>query len=389
MKILVVDDERKMCNIMKAILEGENHSVESAGNGQEALKLLGREDKFDLVITDLMMPEVDGMEILKGSKQVKSPPEVIIMTAYATVQTAVTAMKMGAYDYLIKPFEIDELKFMVKRIADQKRLLAENIELKQQLEAKYEFENLVGRSSKMMDLFELVKKVISTNTTILIRGESGTGKALLARAIHYNSPRREKPFIKVHCPAFPGQVLEHELFGYEKGAFIGAQYRKLGRFDLAGDGTIFLDEIGDIDPAIQAKLLRAIQDKAIIRVGGIETIPVHSRVIAATNIDMEKALEENRFRDDLYYRLNVFPLFISPLRERVDDIPDLCYHFLNRLGYGPEKIDKEAIDSLMNYSWPGNVQELENIIERMIVLSGEEIITADMLPPHIKVGSRK
>lgn len=384
MKILVVDDERKMCNILKAILEDENYSVATAENGQEALRLLGRADGFDLVVTDLMMPEVNGMEILRTAKEGKSSPEVIIMTAYATVQTAVAAMKMGAYDYIIKPFEMDELKFMIKRIADQRRLISENIELKQQLEAKYEFENVIGRSAKMMELFELVKKVISGDTIILIRGESGTGKALLAQAIHYNSPRREKPFVKVHCSAFPGQLLENELFGYEKGAFIGAQFRKLGRLDLAGDGTIFLDEIGEIDPALQAKLLRAVQDKMIVRVGGIETIPIHARLIAATNMDLEKALKEKRFREDLYYRLNVFPLFIPPLRERVDDIPDLCYHFLKGFGYGPEKIDKETITCLMNYPWPGNVQELENIVERMVVLSGEGIIRADMLPPHLR-----
>ncbi|MEW5766545.1 MAG: sigma-54 dependent transcriptional regulator [bacterium] len=384
MKILVVDDERKMCNILKAILEDENYSVATAESGQEALRLLGRADSFDLIITDLMMPEVDGMAILRTVKERKSPPEVIIMTAYATVQTALAAMKMGAYDYIIKPFEMDELKFMIKRLADQKRLISENIELKQQLEAKYEFENFIGRSAKMMGLFELVKKVISGDTTILLRGESGTGKALLAQAIHYNSPRREKPFVKVHCSAFPGQLLEHELFGYEKGAFPGAQFRKLGRLDLAGDGTIFLDEIGDIELPLQAKLLRAVQDKIIVRVGGIETISVHARIIATTNVDLEKALQEKRFREDLYYRLNVFPLFIPPLRERVDDIPDLCYHFLKGLGHGPEKIDKEAITSLMNYPWPGNVQELENIVERMVVLSGEGIITADMLPPHIR-----
>jgi len=380
--ILIIDNEYRMCNVLKAALEDEGYSVEIALDGDQGLQVF-RQRRFEVVITDLKMPGKDGIQVLEEVKRLSPPTEVILMTAYATAQTAVEAMRKGAYDYLIKPFDFDELKLKIRHIFEKKRLEAENIGLKEQLREKFSFENIIGRSGAMQEVFRLVEKVAKGDTTVLLRGESGTGKELIAQAIHHNSPRADKPFVAVNCAALPETLLESELFGYEKGAFTGADRRKPGRFELAGEGTIFLDEIGDIPPSIQVKLLRVLQTKQMERLGGTESIPVRARVIAATNRDLEKALREGTFREDLYYRINVFPIFIPPLRERKEDIPDFVEHFTKKFAGQVVPLEPQAMEALMRYHWPGNVRELENVIERALILSGGEKIRLEDLPPHI------
>jgi len=381
-RILVIDDERRMCNVLQAALEEEGYEVEVAFNGDQGVKKFQQEG-FDLVIVDLKMPGKDGIAVLEDVKRLSPSTEVILMTAYATAQTAVEAMKKGAYDYLIKPLEMEELKLKIKHIFEKKSLEKENIELRAQLKRKYSFENIIGNSGPMQEVFRLVEKVAPSDTTVLLMGESGTGKELIAQAIHHNSPRAKEPFIAVNCAALPESLLESELFGHEKGAFTGADKRKLGRFELAGEGTIFLDEIAEIPPSVQVKLLRVLQAKELVRVGGTQTIKVKARIIVATNRDLEKAMREGSFREDLYYRISVFPIYLPPLRERKEDIPALVEHFLKKYG-GPEsRIDGRALDRLMKYSWPGNVRELENVIERALILCGGGVITEKELPSHL------
>jgi len=330
------------------------------------------------------MPGKDGLAVLEEIKRHCPSTEVIMMTAYATAQTAVEAMKKGAYDYLIKPFEIDELNLKLRQILEKKRLAQENVSLKRQLRDRYSLANIIGHSGAMQEVFRMVEKVAASDATVLIGVESGTGKELIAQAIHHLSPRAEKPFIAVHCAALPESLLESELFGHEKGAFSGADRRKLGRFELAGEGTIFLDEIGDMTLATQVKLLRVLQNREIVRLGGTETIPVRARTIAATNRDLEKALKEGKFREDLYYRINVFPIYLPPLRERKEDIPLLVEHFLKKYGAASTAMDREVMQLLMTYHWPGNVRELEHVIERALIMTGGAMITAKDLPPHIQ-----
>lgn len=382
-KILIIDNEKRMCHVLKVALEADGHQVTLAFDGDEGVDKMKKQD-FDVMVTDLKMPGKDGMSVLEETKKHSPATEVIMMTAYATAQTAVEAMRKGAYDYLIKPFEIDELRLKVRQIIEKSRLAEENKDLKQRLTDKFSLENIIGQSEAMQKVYQMVEKVAPSDATVLIRGESGTGKELIANAIHQLSPRRDHPFIAVNCGALPESLLESELFGHERGAFTGAEKQKLGRFELAGAGTIFLDEIGDITPATQIKLLRVLQQKEIVRLGGQETIPIKARTIAATNRDLEEAMKLNAFREDLYYRINVFPIYIPPLRERREDIPDLIAHFLSKNKAPADKIDSATIQLLMKYHWQGNVRELENVIERSLILAGNETITPDLLPPHIR-----
>ena len=382
-KVLVIDDEERMCAVMKAALETGSIEVSTAYNGENAMKKFAL-DMHDVVVTDLKMPGMDGLTVLKQVKSKSPHTEVILITAYATAQTAVEAMKQGAYDYIIKPFEMAELRLKIQRILEQKKLKKENIELRQELKQRYSLDNMVGNSGAMQKVYRLVEKVAPSDATVLIRGESGTGKELVAQAIHNISHRANKPFIAVNCGALPETLLESELFGYERGAFTGADKRKLGRFELAADGTIFLDEIGDITPATQVKLLRVLQNKEISRLGGTDTIVTNARIIAATNRKLEDALKDNTFREDLYYRINVFPIFLPPLRDRKEDIPDLVTHFLKKLAAPVDAIEPKAIKPLMEYPWPGNVRELENVIERSFIMAGSDVITVADLPPHIR-----
>jgi len=385
MNILIVDNEKRMCHVLKVALESDGYTTDLAFDGEDAIAKLNK-GTFDIVITDLKMPGKDGMDVLKYAKSKFTNIEIIMITAYATAQTAVEAMRQGAYDYLIKPFEIDELKLKVKQIGQKSDLERENKDLKSKLERKFSIDNIIGKSGEMQKIYQMINKVAPSDATVLVRGESGTGKELIARAVHQLSDRKNEPFIAVNCGALPETLLESELFGYEKGAFTGAEKRKLGRFELAGKGTIFLDEIGDISPAIQVKLLRVLQNREIVRLGGQETISIEARTITATNRDLESAIKNESFRQDLYYRINVFPIQLPPLRERRDDIPELVAHFLRKNGWDDEKMDIKAIKALIKYNWPGNVRELENVIERSLIMAGDGIITIDLLPPHIRSG---
>lgn len=382
-RILIIDDERRMCVVLKTALESDKIAVTTANSGEAAIAAMSV-DKFDVIISDIKMPGMSGMDVLKRVKTDHPETEVLLMTAYADAQTAVDAMKMGAYDYIIKPFEIDESRHKVKNILERHQLKNENLELKRKLKKRYSLDNMVGNSGAMQRVYELVEKVADSDATVLIRGESGTGKELVAQAIHNQSRRKNKPFVVVNCGALPETLLESELFGYEKGAFTGADKQKPGMFEVAGDGTIFLDEIGDMSPATQVKLLRVLQSHEIIRVGGTKTIPVKARTITATNRNLEDAVKEKAFREDLYYRINVFPIFLPLLRDRKEDIPELVAHFLQQQHSQPDHIEPKALRLLMQYSWPGNVRELENVIERSLIMAGGDIIKVGNLPPHIR-----
>ena len=381
--LLIVDDETRMATVLKAALEPEGYAIATANNGTTAMNALDTH-AYDVVLTDLKMDGPDGLQVLEFAKKRYPQCEVILMTAYATAQTAVEAMKRGAYDYIIKPFEIDELKVKLRHIFEKKSLASENRTLKQELQQRYSLDNMVGQSGVMQDVYKMIHKVAPSDTTVLIRGESGTGKELVAQAIHYLSPRADKPFVPINCSALPETLLESELFGYEKGAFTGAEKRKLGLFETAGDGTIFLDEIGEVSTSIQVKLLRALQNRQIIHLGGHETIPVKARVITATNRDLEIAVKEGNFREDFYYRINVFPIAVPALRKRLEDLPDLIFHFLKCAGKNQNAITPEALDKLRMYPWPGNVRELENVVERSLIMAGNQPIEVADLPPHIQ-----
>ena len=380
--ILIVEDKESMAQMLKDALESEGYNVISARDGMEGIRQL-KESRIDLVLTDLKLPERDGIEILKASKEENQLMPVIVMTAYGSVETAVTAMKEGAFDFITKPFDIDHLLMLIKRALETQRVLKENILLKEEFASKLGLPRIIGKSEKITDVAQLVQKVAPTKTTVLLLGESGTGKELFARAIHNLSHRRNYPFVPINCAAIPKDLLESELFGHEKGSFTGADAKKLGKFELADGGTIFLDEVGDMDFILQSKLLRAIEESEIERVGGVKTIKVDVRIVAASNKDLEKAVEDKSFREDLYYRLNVFPVKIPPLRERKEDIPLLVEYFINRycleLKTSQKSISKYALDILMNYYWKGNVRELENTIERAIILCVGDII----IPEHI------
>lgn len=389
-KILIVDDEKGIREFLEIMLKKEGYVVSSASSGEEAIKLF-HGDSYDLVISDIRMKGMDGVELLKKVKEINPDAIVLMVTAYASVDTAIDAMKAGAYDYLTKPFKIDEVKHIIKNALDRKRLETENILLKKELKTKYSFANLIGSSPKMLEIYEIIKRVANTKTNILISGESGTGKELAARAIHYEGDRKDKPFVPINCGAIPENLLESELFGHQKGAFTGAIANKSGLFETANQGTIFLDEITELPIHLQVKILRVIQEKNFRRVGGIEDIAVDVRIIAASNKEIDKEVKAGKFREDLFYRLNVIPIHMPPLRERKEDIPSLAEHFIEKykkeLSKDIRGISREATDYLEAYSYPGNIRELENIIERAVALENTGIILPESLPEHVKVGS--
>jgi len=384
-RILVVDDEAPMRESLKDWLTEDGYEVGLAGGGEEAIAL-AQERSWDVILLDLKMPGMDGLETLKRlkDKEVNTEAEILIMTAYGTIDTAVQAMKEGAFDYLLKPFDPDEVEIEIQRIVSHRELVLENIVLRQKLEERPEYDEIIGKSDCMQEIYDLISRVAPTESTILITGESGTGKELIAQAIHANSPRCYMPFVAVSCGALPDSILESELFGYEKGAFTGAEHTKRGRFELADKGTLFLDEIGEITLKTQVDLLRVLQEKAFNRLGGQNVIKVDVRIIAATNRDLKKAIEEDRFRDDLYYRLNVISIHVPPLRERKEDIPLLAEAFVRKhclnLNKEAVKIAPSAMRLLMDYDWPGNVRELENVIERALVIGEAKEILPDDLP---------
>ena len=377
-KILVVDDEPGLRDVLSIMLKRAGYAVTMATDGEEAIELLNKEI-FDLVITDLKMPKVDGMAVLRAVKSTSPETVVLIITAFASADSAVEAMKQGAYDYLTKPFQVDEVQLIVRNALEKRRLTTENLLLKREMASQSSFAQLVGQSDAMQKVFEVVRKVADSKSNVLICGESGTGKELVARAIHYNSVRSTLPFVAVNCSAVPETLLESELFGHMKGSFTGAISNKAGLFEIANGGTIFLDEIGDTTPTIQVKLLRVIQEREFRRVGGSQDIKVDVRIVAATNRDLEKAVADGSFREDLYYRLDVIPIRLPPLRMRTSDIPLLVTHFLERFSKESNKpkpvISPEAMHVLLGHEWRGNVRELENLIERVVAFSTEGTVT--------------
>ena len=382
--ILVVDDKDSVRRMLADTLLAKGHTVEVARNGHSAVEK-SKSQQFDLVLTDLKLPEMDGLEVLNAIKERDPETAVIVMTAYGTIETAVSAIKMGAFDFLTKPFDPDHLTMLIDRALENRRLLAENSLLRSELANRMGYNQIIGTSSAMRDVEALVKKVATSETTVLFEGESGTGKELFAAGGHSLSPRREKPYITINCAAIPRELLENELFGSEQGAFTSSTRLKLGKFEIADGGTVFLDEVGDMDMALQAKLLRFLQQKTFERLGGTKQISVDVRVIAATNIDLKEAIKEKSFREDLYYRLSVFPIRIPPLRERRDDVPMLAEYFITKycaeMKKPVKKIAKEALKLMDRYHWPGNVRELENTIERAIILCEGRFIT----PEHLAI----
>jgi DNA-binding NtrC family response regulator len=365
--ILIVEDEAKMRRLLELNLGEEGYGVHAASDAEAGLNLM-RQEKVDLVLTDLKLPGMDGLEFLQMLKRTNATIPVVVMTAYGTVETAVEAMKAGAADYVLKPFSLEEIQLVIRKELDVHRLREENLSLREALGRRYEFKNIVAHSPRMQEVLSIVERVAPMNSTVLLGGESGVGKDLIARAIHQHSRRASGPFVKINCTAIPENLLESELFGYEKGAFTGAVSSKPGKFELADKGTIFLDEIGDVPSAIQVKLLRVLQEREFEHLGGTKTLKVDVRLVAATNRDLRAALEQGTFREDLYYRLNVVPISIPPLREHKEDIPYLVDHFIERFARESGKeisgIAPTALKLLMDFHWPGNVRELENIIER-------------------------
>jgi len=386
-RVLVVDDERSMRELLAIMLRQAGHDVTVADGGEAAIKAL-KSDTFDLVITDLRMREVDGLAVLRAAKEQSPQTVVLVITAFASTETAVEAMKLGAYDYLTKPFKVDEIKLTIANALERKRLQDENQALKRQLRRERGFENFLGKSPQMLDIFETIRKAADSVSTVLITGESGTGKELVARAIHEESPRRNGPFVSINCGAVPETLMESELFGHVKGAFTGAVANTVGLFSAAAGGTLFLDEVTEVPSSVQVKLLRAIQEREIRRVGDTRDIKVDVRLIAASNREVAKAVADGVLREDLFYRLNVIPIHLPPLRERREDIPLLVAHFVRRLsaelGRPVRSVTPEALAILETYRWPGNVRELENVIERALVLGSGDRLDAPGLPPDLR-----
>ncbi len=368
-RVLIVEDEDKLRRVLELQLRSAGFEADLASSAEEALKLV---DRADLILTDLRLPGMDGLELLALIRRQNMQTPVLVMTAYGTIEAAVKAMKAGAADFLPKPFSLDHLMTVVRKALEIRALQDENRQLREELGRRYQFENIIGHSGAMQEIFATVTRVAPTRATVLLAGESGVGKDLIARAIHHHSPRHDRPFVKINCTALPENLMESELFGYEKGAFTGAVTSKPGKFEQADTGTVFLDEIGDVPAFVQVKLLRVLQEREFERLGSNKTRHIDVRIVAATNQDLRAALEQGTFREDLYYRLNVVPINIPPLRERREDIPFLAEHFVEKLarasGSRVESITEEAIQRLLGYHWPGNVRELENVIERSLVL---------------------
>jgi two-component system, NtrC family, response regulator PilR len=381
-RILIVEDEKSMREILKMLLEEENYEIVTASNGIEGISSIEK-DIFDLVITDMKMPKADGFEVLKKIKEISPETIVIMITAFGTTETAIEAMKLGAYDYIHKPFNIDQIRIVVRKALDKKRLSEELSVLKSKVDTTYSLENIIGQSAKMQELFKLIPKVAMSNSNVLITGESGSGKELVAHAFHNLSSRKQKNIVTINCAAFPEGLLESELFGHMKGAFTGAMYNKQGLFEIADNGSIFLDEIGEMPLNLQVKLLRVLENGTFRRVGGTTDIKVDVRIISATNKDLKEEIESGRFREDLYYRLNVVPVHIPPLRERREDIPLLVDHFLRKMSPQQKTISSDAMRLIIEHPWRGNVRELENLIERIVLLTDNKVITKSELPPEI------
>ena len=381
-RIVVIDDEVNAASALETLLREDGYEVSRANDGGSGLQLLEKIEA-DVVLTDLRMPGMDGIELLARIKEIRPETLVILMTAYGTVKTAVKAMKLGAEDYLGKPIDVEELEVVLQRAVEKKRLLEEARLLHERLDHKYSLDNLVGESPGMLSAFKTVRQVAGSSSSVLLLGESGTGKELFAQALHQNSPRRAKPFVRVACASLPETLLESELFGHEKGSFTGALYSRAGRFEAADGGTLFLDEIGDISPTVQVKLLRFLEEREFERVGGNRTYKVDVRIVSATHRDLRKKLEDGSFRDDLYYRLNVIEVTIPPLRERGGDVPLLAQHFLGKYAAANGKslsLSDEALALLLQHRWPGNVRELENAIERAVVLADSSLLTPAHFP---------
>ncbi len=385
-RILVVDDEEIIRDVLSQLLHAEHYAVDLALNGAEAVEMV-REKEYGAVLLDLMMPEMDGLQVLEEFKKIERAPATIVLTAYASIDRAVKATKLGAFDFITKPFKNEEILISIEQALERRRLAEENVRLKNSLRERYDFKNIVGKSSSMQQIFELISQAAPTRSTILIQGESGTGKELVAKAVHAASNRAGLPFVAINCGNIPSDLLESEIFGHVRGAFTGAANSKKGLFEVADGGTLFLDEVATISMEIQAKLLRVIQEREFRRLGGLENIKVDVRIIAATNIDLLTAVREGTFREDLYYRLNVIVIKLPPLRERAEDIPLLAEHFLRKYAgenmKETQRLDPGALKALMDYDWPGNVRELENAIERAVVLSPGNVITVDLFPKSI------
>jgi len=386
MHVLITDDDAQMREMLARFLEGRGDEVEEASGGHAALAALER-CPVDVVITDVRMPEMSGVELTHEVKSHHPDCSVVVMTAFGSVQMAVEAMRAGATDYISKPFKMDEIELILQRIEEERRLRQRVNTLQRQVEDRFQFANILGKSPAMQHIFELIEQIAPTRSNVLITGASGTGKELVARAIHYNSPRRAAPFIPINCSAIPEQLLESELFGHVKGAFTGAERDKKGIFEEAGGGTVFLDEIGDMEEGLQVKLLRVIQEREVRRVGSNETVPVNFRVLAATHRDLEEEMEIGRFREDLFYRLGVITVTLPPLAARREDIPLLAEHFLQKHAHNNQRqvtsIDPEVMRILLDYDWPGNVRQLENVIERGVVLCRGERLQIDCLPSRL------
>ena len=386
-RILVVDDERSMRELLAIVLRREGYEVMLAESGKAAVDLLERE-QIDLLISDIKMPDLSGVDVLRAAKRIDQDILGIMITAFASTDTAVEAMRLGACDYLSKPFEIDLLKMKVREKIENRQLRQENVLLKRTLGLSHQFSHIIGRSEAMLEVFKMIETVARTNSTILLTGESGTGKGLVAQAIHFHSLRRDKPLVSLNCGAMPEALLESELFGHMRGAFTGADSNKKGLLEVAERGTVFLDEIGEMSAVMQVKLLRVLQERRFRRVGGLEELQADIRVIAATNQDLAKAIADGRFREDLYYRINVIPIALPPLRERREDIPLLAEHFLakfaEQMGKPIAGISHEAGDLLVRHDWPGNIRELENVIERAVALEATPSILPDSLPAAIR-----
>ena len=382
-RILVVDDEASLREVLTIMLQREGYDIDTAADGAAAQALL-QESDFDLIISDIKMPRVSGIELLRFVREHAPETMMIMITAFSTSEDAVEAMKLGAFDYITKPFRNDEIRLIVRNALERRALRQENQTLRRELSQRYSFANMVGKSEPMQQVYELISKVAPSKANVLVTGESGTGKELVAKAIHFNSPRREHPFVPVNCGAIPETLLESELFGHEKGAFTGASGQKAGLFEVANNGTIFLDEIGELPASMQVKLLRVLQEREFRRVGGTKDITIDVRLIAATNKDLAIETKEGRFREDLYYRLNVIHIPLPPLRERAEDIPLLISHFYQSHAGHDVKVSDAALRLLLDYPWPGNIRELHNVLERCLILGSAECIGVDSLPPQVR-----
>ncbi|MBO9665273.1 MAG: sigma-54-dependent Fis family transcriptional regulator [Bdellovibrio sp.] len=387
-RVLILDDESSLRTALFRVLDRKGLNVITANKIEEAKVLSQGDVPVDLAIVDLNLPDGDGIEFMTWLKSINPATEVIILTGHATIESAIRATQKGAFHFVTKPFNLEELMSLIEKALTHKKLQQENQQLRSELNKKYKFDQIVGSSEQIQNVLRLIERVADSDSTVLVTGESGTGKELIARAIHYNSPRATGPFIPINCGAIPAELLESELFGHMKGAFTGAIANRIGRFEMADGGTIFLDEIGDLEPSLQVKLLRALQERSFEPVGSTKTVSVNVRVIAATNINLDEAVEEGRFREDLYYRLNVIPLQVPALRERKTDIPLLLNHFMEifnkNKGRGLTGIAPDALEALTNYPWPGNIRELENLVERMTILKGQGSIEVSDLPPKYK-----